>query len=461
MSNMIAVSSQGSKKLTTPQILKGGLYITWAASALFLIMTISGIQGQRKAIQTVRKDSTLSIISAQNLKEALAGMDANIANELLAPAGQNQEAFQGYQEQYNTTANNLVTAASNITYGDLEIKPITTVQIELGNYITKIQQARDFHARKDANLALVAYRQATVIMDKKLLPAIDELNQVNVKALEDTYLQERSSVNNSVVYIFLTGGILVTVLISLQLFLSYKMRRTFNPLLLTVTGISVVFLIHTLGSFSHAVNKLKVAKEDAFTSMYALQQAKAFAYIANAAESRYLLDKTFAAQHEKTYFEYIGKIAQPPQGKTYDDVITELINGKSAESMGEFTGFLAEGLKNITFQGEREALLENLKALTAYVKIDQRIRQLERSGKHQEALALCIGTKPGQSNWAFEQLRNANTATYNINEQAFKNAIKDAEESVAGFEVKISVAVVGVAILTLLGLMPRLKEYSS
>jgi hypothetical protein len=33
------------------------------------------------------------------------------------------------------------------------------------------------------------------------------------------------------------------------------------------------------------------------------------------------------------------------------------------------------------------------------------IRQLERSGKHVEAIALCTSYDPGQSNWAFEQFK--------------------------------------------------------
>ncbi|HEY9829139.1 MAG TPA: hypothetical protein V6D26_01080, partial [Stenomitos sp.] len=99
MTNTIALSTKALTKLTTPQLLKGGLYLTWGASFLVLIATISGVQSARHAIKTVGKDSAPSIISAQRIKDSLADMDANAANEFLVQAGQNPEAVKSYEER--------------------------------------------------------------------------------------------------------------------------------------------------------------------------------------------------------------------------------------------------------------------------------------------------------------------------------------------------------------------------
>jgi hypothetical protein len=40
--------------------------------------------------------------------------------------------------------------------------------------------------------------------------------------------------------------------------------------------------------------------------------------------------------------------------------------------------------------------------------------QLQQSGKHADAIALCVGNNPGQSNWAFEQFKQANQKTLDI-----------------------------------------------
>lgn len=457
MSKIITASNKAIKKLNTPQLLQGGLYLTWAASLLVLVSTISGIQGQRHAINTIGKDATPSITTAQRLKDAAAGMDAYVANELLALPGQNQDAVKGYNERYEKFTQRLVAAAENITYGDKERKPIETLQLELGNYIAKIQQARDFHERGDTNNMLVAYRSAAEIMDQKLLPAADALDKVNVDALNFTYNQVKFDSGKSLFFIVISGVALISVLVGLQIFLSQRTRRTLNPMLLAASAIAIAFLNYTTGAFLSASQNLRIAKEDAFTSMYALRQARALSYIANDAESRYLLDSAFALNHEQAFFNNINKIAQLPNGQTFETVAA---SASASSYKPNFTGLLADQLKNITFAGERESTVENLTKLGTYIAIDKQIRQLERSGKHAEAIALCLGNQPGQSNWAFDELKAANQKSFDVNQAAFDKAIKQGFKEVDGFEYITPVALSAIALLTLFGLLPRLKEYS-
>jgi hypothetical protein len=462
MSKIITASNKAIKKLNTPQLLQSGLYLTWATSLLVLVSTISGIQGQRHAINTIGKDATPSITTAQRLKDAAAGMDAYVANELLLPSGQNQDALKGYNERYEKFTQRLVAAAENITYGDKERKPIETLQLELGNYIAKIQQARDFHERRDTNNMLVAYRSAAEIMDQKLLPAADALDKVNVDALNVTYNQVKFDSGKSLFFIVISGIALISVLIGLQIFLSQRTRRTFNPMLLAASAIAIAFLNYTTGAFLSASQNLRIAKEDAFNSMYALRQARALSYMANGVESRYLLDSAFALNHEQAFFNNINKIAKLPDGETFETVAAavSIPNFPNYRATG-FTGLLADQVKNLTFAGEREATVKNLITLGTYVAIDKQIRQLERSGKHTEAIALCLGNNKGQSNWAFDELKKANQKSFDINQAAFDKAIKQGFKEVDGFEYITPVTLSAIALLTLFGLLPRLKEYST
>jgi hypothetical protein len=458
MSKIISASSKAIKKLNTPQLFQGGLYLTWAASLLMLVSTMSAIQGQRHAINTIGKESTPSITTAQRLKDAAAGMDAYIVKELLLPSGQNQDAVKGYNERYEKLTQRLVAAAESISYGDKERKPLETLQLELGNYIAKIQQARDFHERGDTNNMVIAYRSAAEIMDQKLLPAADALDNVNVDALNVTYNKEKFDSGKSLFFIVISGVALITILIGLQIFLSQRTRRTFNPMLLAASAIAIAFLNYTTGAFLSASQHLRIATEDAFSSMHTLRQARALGYIANAAQSRYLLDPAFALNYEQAFFNTIAKIAKPSDGETFETVAT------AASAPGykpNLTGLLADQLKNITFPGEREATVNNLTTLGTYVAIDKQIRQLERSGKHTEAIALCLGNQPTQSNWAFDEFRlKANQKTFDINQAAFDKAIKQGFRDVDGFEFTTPVALSAIAILTLFGLLPRLKEYA-
>ena len=457
MTKTIAISSKAITKFTTPQLLKGGLYLTWGASLLLLIATLAGVQGQRYSIKTIGKDAVPSIITAQRIKDALTGMDANAANELLVKPGQNPGAIKDYEERRQKLAERLVAAAENITYGDAERKPIQTLQLAQGEYIAKIQRARDFNERGDANGVALTYRTAAEIMDKTLLPAADVLDKANSDELENVYKVQQLTAGRSLFLIVISGLLLIGVLVTIQVFLYYRMRRILNPMLLAATAIALIFLGYTTQALLSASYHLKVAKKDAFESIHALRKMRAFAYSMNADESRYLLDKALAAKHEQAFFEKATKLAQIRNGQTFETVVATLTSGKPVD--GLVTGYLADELKNITFPGEREAAIATLKTFGIYFNIDTQIRQLEQSGKHESALALCVGTNQGQSNWAFTQFLNANDRAFNINQKAFDEAVQQGLKDMDGFEISSPVVAVLVGLLTLFGLRSRLKEY--
>ena len=469
MATITQKSTKAIKKLTTPQLIRSGLYIVWGAGLLLLTTTILGIQEQRNAIKTVGRDAVPSIITAQRLKDGMAGMDAFAASEFLVPSSNTQNSFlepvekdndgtivQSYNERYRSVTERLIAAANNITY-DEEREPIQTMQLGIGEYVAKIQQARDAHARRDQAGTLAAYLSAIEILDKTLLPAADRLDQANLKVLDRTYGEQRFASARSLFLIAIVTLGLAGILVMLQLFLSQRTRRTFNPFLLSATAIALLFLVHTIGSLLSASNHLKVAKEDAFDSMHVLRQARALAYGANADESRYLLDVRNAATHEQAFFNKLNQIAAPPIGQTLEQII--LLAQQDTKLTG-LTGFLGEELSNITFPGERQAVIDNLSTLSQYLQIDKQIRQLQQSGKYREAIALCVGNNPGESNWAFEQFKKANQKTYDVNDKAFKDAITQGDQDLEGFEVKSTIVTITIALLALLGVMPRLKEYS-
>ncbi|MGL4377631.1 MAG: hypothetical protein ACRCT1_14425 [Microcoleaceae cyanobacterium] len=447
------------EKFTTPQILKGGLYLTWGVSVLLLITIITGVQGQRNALKTVGKDSAPSILTAQQLKDSLIGMDAEAVNELLVKPGQNPDAIKGYQERYQTFSERIVAASENITY-EPERKQIKIIVLALNDYITKIQRARDFHERGDRPNLLNSYREAREVMDQTLLPAADTLDEVNFKELDKTYISQKYETARALFSIILSGLLLLGVLVGLQMFIYYRMRRILNPMLLGASTIAVFFLGHAIGSLQRASDHLKVAKEDAFTSLHALRQTRALAYMANADESRYLLDKANAPQHEKAFFEKVAKIVTLPPNQTFESIISTLKTLKPGQTVSGFNGLMAVELTNITFPGEKEAALESLATFARYLEIDQQVRQLEKSGKYSDAIALNIGKEEQQSNWAFEQFKKANTKTREINEKAFYDSIKEGGEDLKDFEITTPVAMIAIGMLTLFGLLPRLKEYS-
>jgi hypothetical protein len=453
-------SSLQKRKFNTPQFLKAGLYMTWGASLLLATVIISGVQSQRQAIQIVGKDAIPSILTAQRIKDALLGMDANAVNELLIKPGEDPQSskltIEGYEERRHAFAERIILAASNITYGDAERKPIQTLQFKVGDYIAKLQRARDFNERGDTNGALIAYREAAQIIDNTLIPAADELDRVNLQELNKIYSQQGIKTTGSLVLIFITGGLLLGVLVTTQVFLYLRMRRILNPMLLGASAIAFLFLAHSAQLIVSASQNLRVAKEDAFNSLYALRQSRALVYSMNADESRYLLDKVNAAKHEQAFFARAEQVIKLPTGIPWSSVTAKLAAGNKVDGL---SGFFGTGVNNITFAGEREAMIGTISTFGTYLDIDRQIRQLQQSGKYAEAVKLGIGYNPGQSNFAFDKFKDAHQKMQQINQKELDKAIKQGFQDINGFEIKAVVAAIAISVLALLGMRDRIKEY--
>ena len=447
------VAAQTPRTLTTPQILSRSLWAAWLLDIVLLITLLSGGRSHRAGLQIIGKDTAPSIIAAQHVKSALADMDADAANELLSAGTQATDAVQAYEARRQEASRALIDAAGNITYGDAERDPILRIQLGLGTYEARIQKARDL--RQEGNEGwIAAYNAAADLIDHELLPAADALDQANLDALNRSYESQHGRSVASRGLIVAAALITLAVLALVQLFLTGRTHRLINLPLLLATCLTVGLTYYGVRVMAQAQNNLKVAREDAFTSIHALWRARALAYAANADESRYLLDRQNAPKHEQDFFTKRDALAKLPEGVTFQSVV------QAADSrVSGFTGYLADVLSNITFPGEREAAGETLGNFGEYLRVDGQIRALERGGHHKEAVALCTGSKPGESNWAFEQFDNALDRTLTVNQAAFDRAVADGFAKLTRFELKMSICAVITGILTLLGLMQRIREY--
>ncbi len=473
-------------KFTTPQILRGGLYLVWGVSLLALGIANQAVRMQRDAIETIGKNTAPSVLTAQRIKDSLADLDANAANELLVKPGENLQAAKNYRERQEKLSKLLALAAENITEGDAERQQIRTLILSLGDYMTQIERARLANERGDSRGLLEAYRKAANILDSILLPAAEQLQKINLESLDRAYISQKARSANLLFLAVIANLLPLVVLGLLQLFLYHRMRRNLNPYLLGATLCAIVFFFYITNALTAASYHLKVAKEDAFNSLLPLREARAIAYSANADESRYLLDRELATQHERNFVEKTAKIAVIPGNLNFESLATEFKKSNVKDVAG-FSGLFAEEFANITFGGEREAAVEMLSAFGVYVNIDKQIRALANSGKKAEAIALCTGNKPGQSNWAFAKFLKEHKDVTDINLIAFRENLDRGFKSVGyvpdksqqssddilqwslldrsfknTYQVEmLSLGLISaIAILTFLGLNLRLKEYS-
>jgi len=442
------------REWNTLKRLWASLYLIWALDALLLLVTIIGAQVHRDAMQVVGKHTALSIIHAQGIKTSLADMDADVANELLGPPGQMKKDVLEYEEKRKDASSDLIEAAKNISF-EGEQEPIERIQLFLGTFEALVQRARDLHNEGDATY-VDAYREAAEVMDKKLLPETDRLDKVNRKELDKAYDSASNWSAGSALMVLAAGSALLAALFIVQKFLTERMRRVLNAMLLAATLITLGFIFYTFQTLAAERHHLKVATEDAFNSIHALLQAKAAAYAANADESRYVLDPKHQAEHQQQFNVRAAALASLPKGSTWAQVLQAASQNRSLDG---FSGYLADELNNITFEGERTAAVSALEHFIAYLSIDDQLRDLVEHGKRAEAVELCIGTKATESNTVFNNFDDAIDKTLEINQKHFDQAVEHGLAALSYYELKATIIALGIALLTFFGLLKRIQEY--
>ena len=444
---------------STPKRLRAALLAICFAALLLFLAVFFGAQQHADAVKTIGRDSAPSIVAAEKIKAALADMDANVANELIAKPGQDQESTQGYEKRRHELSDGLVAAAENITYGESERGPIQTISYNLGTYEAEVAQARLLHGRGGDRAVLTTYSAANMLMQATILPAADALDRANDDILERAYGRQKVLSGVTLTMVWGTGLLLLGVLAAAQIYLSRRTNRVFNLPLLAATGLTLLFLLFTSAKLEAASQDLKAAKEDAFDSVYALWHARAVAFDANANESRWLIDRAHAANYQEGFVSEAGKIATLPPDTNYDQVAAQCQAKDVKDVPNSFTGFLANELRNITFPGEQEAATQALSAWGKYVGIDGQIRSLKNSGQGADAVALCTGNGLDQSNGAYKTFDDALGRTLDINQSEFVKSVDKGSADLGALPVLAPLMMLAVALLAWLGIRSRLREY--
>lgn len=441
----------------TPWRLRAALYAAWALCFLLAAMGSLALSRAYYAMKTVGLDTAPSIIAAQEINSGLADLDANAGNYLLGAKAHQTAAMDTFEKRRSEITASLVKAAGNVTYGDSERLPITTLFDGLGRYLELVSEARYRKDIGDAVGAASLYGAATDLMHQRLMPAADSLDATNRAHLDLDYREEQSrNLVGAVVAGFIAGA-LALVLIAAQVYLARKVRRIFNLPLLAATVLTVGYAVYLITRITVARHDLRVAKEDAFESIHAMWKARALAYDANGDETRYLLGGPRASSFEQAYHDKVQRLATAPQ--VADKVLNGILASKGLPA--GYKGLFADELGNLTFPGEGQAALRMVRAFGEYDRLDQRMRTLERAGKHDQAIDLCIGNGADQSNAAFERFDKALHEVIKINHEQFDATVKD------GMRVLLVAGVVGpiaslvIALLALFGLRPRIREYAA
>jgi hypothetical protein len=446
---IIVAQRLAARLRTTPGQLEAAALTLIVAAALFWAVVASVFSNLYQAARTVGRDTVPSIVAAEKMNVALADINTSLANAILARDDDSKPSWRTIKEESDAVSHALITASENVTYGNEEEVPIFTIQSNLPVYFGLLGQARG----KIQADPLPDARAASDLMQKTIMPAGLALDEANFRHLTATYDEHRANRTAALLMLLLVIAALAALLIVVQLNLARRTRRLVNPPLLGATLLLALFGVYLLVVFTSTGDQLRAAKQDSFDSVHALWKARALAYDANAEESLYLMERgALQTRHEEAFF---SKAAQLLAGPLPAQAVAQAEKGQ----FKDIKGFIGVELNNITYPGEREAALDLLRTFVDYIGIDRKIRDLERAGRHAEAFAICVGTAPGQSDWAFERFDKALVKVLDINDRFFAAQVESAFSYLAWIQWALAFVAIAIAVLSWLGLQPRIREY--
>ena len=460
--------------LSTPRLMQAGLAALAVAVALFWIVGAIVIKDARQGVQIIGHDTAPSVVAAQAIRAHLSNLDAEAANAVLTRGPAQVQAWKDYASEQTLLSDYLVSAAQNITYGDAERKPILTIATGVQKYADLIGQVRalmemtDFKQSTVPDAALALIRRANALVNSELLPAAGALNDANETVLNNTWIDRNSAFTAERVGLIAAAVPSLAVLVWLQYFLAGRTRRILNPGLLAATLAMATATLWAALDAGASATALTSAKQDAFDSVRAIWKSRAVGYSANADESYFLLDapnkQSYATTFQKKIIDLTDRdfLAKASRQRFLDQRVTPFERRGCPETVKEdFAGLLGVELGNVTFAGECAAAANAYKTLASYLDIDAKIRDLDKSGQRDAAIALNVGVDPGQSNFAFDLFDKALGKIIDINQTAFDASVQQAEGDLAPLPWIVGAAGVLAVVLAFVGLRPRLDEYRS
>lgn len=464
---------------TIPNRLLAACALTVVGALVLWLAIVLAVQGARHGVQTIGRDAAPSILAAQDLRARLADLHAEAVNDLLAGGLGSAAARQAYQNDLQQIAERLVAVAQNITY-PAERPPILAMQQGLITYTGLIEEART-ETRHGHPVGAAFLRRADRLLHDQLLPAAQQLDDVNRQYLQAAYATRTAWSWIALGSILVLGLALSLGLCGQHVRLRRTFRRRYNLGLLGAIGLSLGLTCYVVWALWTAHTHLRIAKQDAFDSVAALLVLRAAANTANADESLWLLAQGMGEAYEQRFQANTQRILEPTVTTKLIDAGWESADGQrlrqrgqvaaahamgarrvATEAMAKTTrpaGLLGDILRNVTYPGEGESAIETFIWYVQYMALDSVIRTLDRQGEHAQAVALCVGTKEGQSNWAFQRFDAALDKTLQINRAGFDTAVKRAFRALWGLESLALVVLLLVGGCTIAGLWPRIAEF--
>jgi hypothetical protein len=469
-----AVAGLGRLALrTTPGRIRALAAVVVLAIAGFYVVANIAVGNARDGLRVIGHDAGPQVLATGDLYFALSDMDSQVADILLAGggplAGAAPQALSRYKQD-RATADRAALQAAELSAGDpTDQATVRSVLDGLGQYERLATQAMllDQQANRPAGpptaTVIAVYRQATDLMKLQLLPQAYNLTLAGGATVREAYEAKRSAASSGRVWVALTGLAVLVALAGLQIYLVARFRRRVNFALALATAGLIVLGVSSLRLLSGEATQLQFAKADGFDSILTMSRAQAISNSMHADEIRFLLDPGRTDTYSLDYLDKsqtILYVASGNLGAYYAGLGVAMRAYQASSPSVTFLGFY--GAEARAHPGP--ALTAVLTRFQQVQADDQRIRQLARAGHGRQAIAVLTGQTAGSSSYDFDRYDQAIVSLIGLRRQTFDQAIRtgdhDLGRSILGsWAGLLPLAALGLAILVIVGVRPRLAEY--
>ncbi|RZU24846.1 hypothetical protein [Streptomyces sp. BK239] len=376
--------------------------------------------------------------AAASIYRSLADANTTASGGFLAGGQESAESRKRYEDDIDTAAAGLVTAASNADPGSPSTAAITKLNKLLPEYKGLVERARTYN-RQGFPVGGAYLRYANQKMQQEMLPAAEDLYKKENQRLQDDYADARPYP-----WAAIALGVLALAALAWMQHRTYRRtNRVFNHGLVAATATATVVLLWLVVGHSLARAGLNDSYEHGVRSLNVLHDARIASLKARGDENL-----TLVARGAETV-----KVTADGEELTldaYDHGFTENI---AALGKG-----LAAAARLADDQAGEKPVTSAEGNMAEWRKRHTAARAQDDNGNYEQALALVIGAK-GATGECFDSV-DANLARALTHEQnEFRQAAGDGRDAMGGLPLGAAVLAVLGAAGAVLGIGRRLSEY--
>jgi hypothetical protein len=400
------------------------------ATGLAVLALIGGLGG----FLTMRDRATLVAdvttrsgplnVQAQDIYRSLSDADATAASAFLTGGVEPAAVRTRYLDDIAQATATLAVASRTASGASASALDVLTSQLPV--YTGLVEVART-HNRQGLPLGAAYLREASTLMRQKLLPAAQQLYQVETTRLNTA----QDDVATFGWPALLIGLAVVGCLVTAQVYLTRRTHRLVNRGLVAATALALVSLVWMSYAVGAAGGRVEVGRRDGSAQVHLLSEARIAALQARTDEALTLIargdGRAFEADFVATTERLVARIAQA-----------------SDQATTPTAGAIADAARK---QTER------------WLSIHKRLRELDDTSRYDEAVTVAIGTAEDSAASAFNVLDGILLRGIEQAWEHFDRQGAHARSALWGADLVIALLACLTAAGIADGLYPRIMEY--